>query len=115
MTRKHFAFCAKSYIQIKRNAGNQIQILVYNGYNLDNIKMIQTTVNWVDSQGTAHTESKTVSAGTTGLFTQKGTTSTYTTTIPIELSEDDVQYAVTIQFLKEDGGQIYKDTITFTP
>lgn len=102
-------------IQIKRNAGNQIQILVYNGYNLDNIKMIQTTVNWVDSQGTAHTESKTVSAGTTGLFTQKGTTSTYTTTIPIELSEDDVQYAVTIQFLKEDGGQIYKDTITFTP
>ena len=102
-------------IQIKRNAGNQIQILVYNGYNLDNIKMIQTTVNWVDSQGTAHTESKTVSAGTTGLFTQKGTTSTYTTTIPIELSEDDVQYAVTIQFLKEDGGQIYKDTIIFTP
>ena len=64
------------------------------------------TVNWVDSQGTAHTESKTVSAGTTGLFTQKGTTSTYTTTIPIELSEDDVQYAVTIQFLKEDGGQL---------
>lgn len=77
--------------------------------------MIQTTVNWVDSQGTAHTESKTVSAGTTGLFTQKGTTSTYTTINSDRTFGDDVQYAVTIQFLKEDGGQIYKDTIIFTP
>ena len=77
--------------------------------------MVQMTVNWVDSKNTAHTESRTVSAGTTGLFTQKGTTSTYTTTIPIELTDEDAQYAITVQFLDESGGQIYKDTITYTP
>ena len=102
-------------IQLKTTSGNQIQILVYNGYNLDKIKMVQMTVNWVDSKNVAHTESRTVSAGTTGLFTQKGTTSTYTTTIPIELTDEDAQYAVTVQFLDESGGQIYKDTITYTP
>ena len=103
-------------IQVRRNAGNQIEILVYNGYNLDKIRTVQTTVNWVDSKGNAQIDSKTLSAGTTGgLFTQKGTTSTYTTTVPIELSEADIQYAITIQFLAEDGSQIYKDTITYTP
>lgn len=102
-------------IQLKTTSGNQIQILVYNGYNLDKIKMVQMTVNWVDSKNAAHTESRTVSAGTTGLFTQKGTTSTYTTTIPIELTDEDAQYAITVQFLDESGGQIYKDTITYTP
>ena len=102
-------------IQLKNTSGNQIQILVYNGYNLDKIKMVQMTVNWVDSDNVAHTESKTVTAGTSSLFTQKGTSTTYTTTIPIELTDMDAQYAVTVQFLDENGGQIYRDTITYTP
>ena len=29
--------------------------------------------------------------------------------------DEDAQYAITVQFLDESGGQIYKDTITYTP
>ena len=104
-------------IQLSRDAAKRIQVVVFNGYNLDKIKTIQMTVNWVDSDNVAHSENKTISAGSAeSLFTlRNASSSTYIATMPIEIEDDDAQYAVTLLFMDESGKQIYRDSVPYLP